>query len=610
MAGAEALAEWAQRLRGLSGMPEAVRPTVEAWCAAGAERGPASETERRETPPAPEDRKAALRIEAFLVDCEDLLFEAGIGRADLPVGAAEPDPWAAQAGMLRRQGLGMLGDGPGARLDDPARIRLARVETDRARVREAVDKLAEATLQRRSERFMALARMVSRQRRESGSDPVDLPSWAALRERAEDLRGEASLAPGTERTVRRVLDRDARAKAETRPVEAFLEAGGAHLRRREVLEETARERGTAPFTFEDMTAWWDGCGEIRDTGRRLLGGAGADAAEARAAARLADMPRLQGRVRQVLGRLEAAQARDRGDVFEALADRVEELAVEQDTLALYVDEYDHATALAEELESLEALPEAARQRVESWLARDREWREELASIARLTGAQGQQADPAARREAAGRPAVAEAIRRETGRLARLPEPERTIRWTGEEPLVPGDRLRIGAGDGMMETVVVSTGETGGMRPDDDLELQILFPTGPDSPPDKGPIVPFNARYMVRSGCARAAWSDEGLRELELARQQSVPSGLCRFALSRTGPWRPHRLDRGCRVRRPGPHGRGTGNRPRRRHPLRQRQAGTGGPRRLRSRGPRGGQPHREDGHRRHGARLLPCRMDR
>ena len=72
---------------------------------------------------------------------------------------------------------------------------------------------------------MALGRTVNRQRRESGSDPVDLPSWAALRDRAEDLRGEASLAPEAERAVGRVLDRDARAKAGTRPVEAFLEAG-------------------------------------------------------------------------------------------------------------------------------------------------------------------------------------------------------------------------------------------------------------------------------------------------------------------------------------------------------------------------------------------------
>ena len=421
----------------------------------------------------------------------------------------------------------MLGDGRGAKLDDPARIRLARVETDRARVREAVDRLAEAALQRRSERFMALGRTVNRQRRESGSDPVDLPSWAALRDRAADLRGEASLAPEVERAVGRVLDRDARAKAETRPVEAFLETGRAHLRRREGLEERAGERGIAPFTLEDMTAWRDGCGDIRDTGTRLLGEAGADAAEARAAARLADMPRLQGRVRQVLGRLEAVQVRDRGDVFEALADRVEELAVQEGTLALHAEGYEQATALAKELESLEALTEAARQRVEGWLARDREWREELASVAGLTGAQGQQADPAARREAAGRPVVAEAIRRETARLARLPEPERFVPWTGEEPLVPGDRIRIGTGANMMETVVVSTGEAGGMREDDWLGLRMLFPEGPASPPDRGPEFPYSARQMVASGCARAAWSDEELRELELARQQSVPSELCR-----------------------------------------------------------------------------------
>ena len=34
--------------------------------------------------------------------------------------------------------------------------------------------------------------------------------------------------------------------------------------------------------------------------------------------------------------------------------------------------------------------------------------------------------------------------------------------------------------------------------------------------------------MAAAGCERAAWSDEGLRELALARQQSVPSALCRM----------------------------------------------------------------------------------
>ncbi len=504
MAGSEALAEWARQLRGRE-MPRSVRPAVEAWCAADAEHAPASETL-----PTPEDRKAALGIKTFLLDCDGLLFDADPGGADLSVGATEPDPWDERAGLLRGQGLRMLGDGPGAKLDDPLRVRLARVGAERERVREAVDRLAKAVLQRRSEKFMALVGTVGRQRRESGSDPVDLPSWAALRDRAEALRGETSLAPVVQRAIGRVLDLDARAKAETRPVEAFLEAGGAHLRQREGLEERAREAGIAPFALKDMAAWREGYGEIRDAGRRLLGEAEAGAAEASAASRLRDMPRLQDQVGQVLAGLEAAQARDRGDVFVALADRVEELAVEEDTLALHGEGYEQATVIAKELDKLEALPEAARQRVEGWLARDRQWNEDLASVARLTGAQGQQADPDARREAAGRPAVAEAIRGETARIARLPEPGRTVRWTGEEPLVPGDRVRIGSGGEPMEAVVVSAGQAGGTRPDDRLELRMLFPTGPASPPDTGPQVPYLARSMVTGGCERAAWSDEGL----------------------------------------------------------------------------------------------------
>ena len=96
MAGAEALVEWAQRLRGRE-MPEAVRPTVVTWCAADVEPGPVSETRRRETPPTPDDRKAALQIEAFLVDCDGLLFEASLGAAELPAGAGQPAPWNEQA---------------------------------------------------------------------------------------------------------------------------------------------------------------------------------------------------------------------------------------------------------------------------------------------------------------------------------------------------------------------------------------------------------------------------------------------------------------------------------------------------------------------------------
>ena len=520
-AGAEALAAWARRLRGRE-LPEAARPAVEAWRAADAERGAASGT-----PETPEDRKAALAIEAFLLDCDDLLIDIGSRGAGPPVGAAEPDPWEERAEALRRQGLGMLGDAPGAKLDDPLRIRLARGGTEREWVREAVDGLARAALQRRSDRFMALVGTTVRQRREAGSDAVDLPSWAALRDRAAALRSEASLAPGVRRAVDRVLDLNARARAETRPVEAFLEAGDEHLRRREALEEKAREAGIAPVLLEDMAAWREGSEDIRAAGRLLLGGAEAGAAEARAASRLKDMPRLRNRVREVLDGLGAAQLRDAGDAFIALADRVEARAVREDTLALHAEEYGQATAIAKDLETLEALPEAARRRVGDWLARDRRWSGDLAAAARLVGAEGRQAGPAARREAAARPVVAEAIRREAARLARLPEPEGAVPWTGEEPLVPGDRVRIGSGRDLVEAVVVSAGQAGGARPDDELELRMLVPAGPASPPAMGPQVPYLARSMAAGGCESAVWSDEGLRELALARQQSAPSELCR-----------------------------------------------------------------------------------
>ena len=176
----------------------------------------------------------------------------------------------------------------------------------------------------------------------------------------------------------------------------------------------------------------------------------------------------------------------------------------------------------------DTLPEPIRQRVEGWLARDRQWREELASVARLTGAQGQQADPAARREAAARPAVAEAIRRETARIAHLPEPGRTIRWTGEESLVPGDRVRVAEGEHMVEAVVISAGAAGGMCPDDAIQLLILWPGAAGAPPRPGVVIPYDAGYLAKSGCVRAAWSDEGLRELELARHVSVPTAFCQL----------------------------------------------------------------------------------
>ena len=42
---------------------------------------------------------------------------------------------------------------------------------------------------------------------------------------------------------------------------------------------------------------------------------------------------------------------------------------------------------------------------------------------------------------------------------------------------------------------------------------------------------MRARALRDVRCARAAWSDEGLRQLEAARQYSVPSAACRLSCS-------------------------------------------------------------------------------
>ena len=128
MAGAARLVQRAEAL-GRHELPEAVRRTVEAW------------TPETETPALdavhrlrPDHEEAGLRIEAFLRDYRNCLNAAA------PAGEAL-DPRIDAAETLRREGLRLLGEGEGARLDDPARVRLSRAADERERVREAVDAL-------------------------------------------------------------------------------------------------------------------------------------------------------------------------------------------------------------------------------------------------------------------------------------------------------------------------------------------------------------------------------------------------------------------------------------------------------------------------------------
>ena len=524
MAGAEELAERARAL-GDRELPGDTRRTVEAWSAR--HEAPAPEPARQEHSQHPDHEEAGRRIEAFLRDCRDHL-DRGAGIALSGDGA--PSPGTPEQRMdrtdeLRREGLRMLGEGADAKLDDPARIRLARAPEEREFVREAVDALGDEAQRLRAEAFMEHHRDVGGQGREAGCDPADLPSWESLRDRAESLRGEPGLAPEVKETVDAVLARDARIMEETGPVEAFLEAGARHLEWRVPLEE-ARELGTsAPGA---VPSWREGSRDLRETARHLLGDSQGDMAETRAAARLEHMPRLAGRVREVLDRLEHVELRDRTADFRALAGSVEARGRGQGTLPLHAEGYGSATAMAQALANREVLPDAVRREVGGWLDRDHGWKAELASVRDLTGAQGEQAAPARRREAATYPAVAAAIQHETDRLARLPILERCVRWTGDAPLVAGDRIAFRSGGQVLQAVVVSPGASGGMRESDRLQLGIADPRG-QAAPAGGQIVETGVQSILESRCIRAAWSDAGLRELELARQRSVPSEACRLA---------------------------------------------------------------------------------
>ena len=520
MAGAARLVQRAEAL-GRHELPEAVCRTVRAWTPEP--EPPAPETVHRL---GPDHEEAGRRIEAFLRDCGNCLNAAAPGAQalDSRIDAAE---------TLRREGLRLLGEGEGAKLDDPARVRLSRAVDERERVRVAVEALGAEVQGLRSRAFMELSRSVARQGVEARSDPVDLPAWETLRVRAEALRGETGLAPEAREAVDAVLARDARVEAEIAPVRAFLEEGALHLDRRVALDEGARGRDLP--SPDAIPAWRERSQDLRETALNLLGESPADTRDMQAAARLADMPRLQARVREVLDRLETLELRDEVAEFRKLAATVERRARRHETLPLYAEGYGQAAAIAQTLTSRAALPEAARHEAAEWLDRDRSWKEELASALKLTEAQEQDVHmaslPEALREAARLPVVRAAIGQETARLARPPDPQRWMAWTGAAPLVAGDYIAWRAGGTVHHAAVAFPGDTGGIRASDTLLLRIAGPADGTALDDAGRIGEIRAQALRDVRCARGAWSDEGLRQLEAARQYSVPSAACRLACS-------------------------------------------------------------------------------
>ena len=153
---------------------------------------------------------------------------------------------------------------------------------------------------------------------------------------------------------------------------------------------------------------------------------------------------MRDRVNEVLDSLQAVELRDESAEFRTAAASVEARTRQRDTLPLHAGGYGRATEMAREIAGREEQPASVRREAGAWLDRDRSWREELATVRSLTGAEGQRADPSERREAAELPAVVEAVRRETGRLAGLPPLEEGIAWTGDEPLIAGDRIAFRA----------------------------------------------------------------------------------------------------------------------------------------------------------------------
>ena len=112
-------------------------------------------------------------------------------------------------------------------------------------------------------------------------------------------------------------------------------------------------------------------------------------------------------------------------------------------------------------------------------------------------------------------------------LARLRDPDAahvfSREWWGGEPLVAGDRLllRQPPGGPTREAVVRGPGWSGGCTSEDVLTLEWIA-TAPGNATEM-PIQPIPVSTLADCGVRRADWTDERLRDAELARQQPGPS---------------------------------------------------------------------------------------
>ena len=120
--------------------------------------------------------------------------------------------------------------------------------------------------------------------------------------------------------------------------------------------------------------------------------------------------------------------------------------------------------------------------------------------------------------------IAEMVATELARL-RDPDAAHTFSrdWWGQEPLVAGDRIRARQWEGGpgREAVVRLPGQNGGCAPEDVLVLEWVA-TVPGHEPEE-PIQRISSLDLAAGSVQRADWSDESLRDVEVARQRPGPA---------------------------------------------------------------------------------------
>ena len=423
-------------------------------------------------------------------------------------------------------------------------------------------------------RFFALRGTILEESRTRSRDPYDLGGWGAFAAEARALAERPGLPEGAARAAERVLEYDRR----WRTVEGFFESAREHGERWDALQEETKRRARRDpeFSIVDLPEY----GPLSEFARgvRETGTAIRDDEETYRHRLDRALERLEGHV--PLDRFAAVMdwladtkrsARERGiplvhdDAYNEAIEEAGSLAKESELedaarrrLRAELDEHAFLAAqwrvIEQLLRDMGALEEqyrelqerAAREEIpRSLLPQWQDWREEnrrFEEDARWTLYDDdllehwqsypdildsiEEGSQRARERIPERETgqIAEMVASELARL-RGPDAEHAFsrEWWGGEPLVAGDRLllRQPPGGPKREAVVLGPGRSGGCASEDVLTLEWVT-TAPGDAPEM-PIQRIPVPTLADCGVRRADWTDERLREAELARQQPGPS---------------------------------------------------------------------------------------